>query len=97
MAIILVFIQWILSMMIMLPMQGVQYFIMFSTDMTNYAPDPAAFFKPFAILMAIFIPIASIVQGLGFTYANVSWTVTYLRLIQKPESSEAPVFAETDA
>jgi hypothetical protein len=95
MAIILVFIQWALSMIIMLPMQAVQYFIMFSMDMTSYAPpDPSSFFQPFAILMAIFIPLSSIVQGLGFTYANAAWTLTYMRLTQNPVSPETPVFVE---
>ena len=94
MAIILVFVQWALSMIIMLPMQAVQFFTMFSTDMTNYAPDPGSFFRGFAILMVIFIPLASLVQGLGLTYANAAWTLTYMHLTQKPVPPETPVFVE---
>ena len=94
MAIILVFIQWALSMIIALPMQAVQFFAMFSMDMTSYAPDPSSFFRAFAILMAIFIPLSSIVQGLGLTYANAAWTLTYMRLTQNLVSPETPVFVE---
>ena len=94
MAIILVFIQWALGMIIMLPMQAVQFFTMFSTDMTNYAPDPGSFFRGFAILMAIFIPLASLAQGLGLTYANAAWTLTYMHLAQNPVHPETPVFVE---
>lgn len=100
MTIILLFIQWILGMIIMLPMQVAQFAIMFSVDMMNYAPDPSTFFKPFAILMAVVIPLASLVQGLGLTYANAAWTLTYLRLTQDAKTSqspETPVFVEPNA
>jgi len=90
MAIILVFIQWAMSMIVVLPMQVVQFFIMFSMDITSYAPDPSSFFQPFSILMALFIPISSLIQGLGFTYANAAWTLTYLRLTHT-QDEEQPV------
>ena len=94
MAIILLFIQWALSMIIMLPIQAVQFFAMFSMDITNYTPDPGSFFRGFAILMVIFIPLASLVQGLGMTYANAAWTLTFMHLTQKPVLPETPVFIE---
>ncbi len=97
MTIILLFIQWVLSMIIMLPMQVAQFALMFSMDMTNNVPDPSTFFRPIAILMAVFIPLASLVQGLGLTYANAAWMLTYMRLTQNPETPEASVIAEPNA
>ena len=97
MTIILLFIQWGLSMIIMLPMQVAQFALIFSMDMTNYVPDPSTFFRPIAILMAVFIPLASLVQGLGLTYANAAWMLTYMRLTQNPETPEASVIAEPNA
>lgn len=84
MGIILVFVQWVLTMIVMLPMQVAQFAFIFSADMTNSIPDPSTFFQPFAILMAILIPVMSLIQGLGLTYANAAWMLTYLNITAEP-------------
>ena len=86
MTIILLFAQFLLYMIIMIPMQIAQFFIMFSMDMTSTAsPDPDTFFRPFFIMMALFIPLISLFQGFGLTYANAAWMLTYLASTSKPE------------
>ncbi len=87
MGIILFFIQMALSIIIMVPMQIAQFALIFSMDMTNPMPDPSTFFKPFALLMAIFVPVSSLVQGLGLTYANAAWMLSYLE-ITAPSSEQ---------
>ncbi len=86
MTIILLFAQFLLYMIIMIPMQIAQFFIMFSMDLTSTAsPDPDTFFRPFFIMMALFIPLISLFQGFGLTYANAAWMLTYLASTSKPE------------
>ena len=85
MGIILAFIQMALNMLIMLPMQFAQFAFIFSMDMTSSAPlDPNTFLQPFALIMVILIPLTSLVQGLGLTYANAAWILTYLDITAPP-------------
>lgn len=88
MGIILLFIQMALNMIIIVPMQIAQFAFMFSVDMTSSMPDPNTFLKPFAILMAVFIPLATLMQGLGLTYANASWMLSYLDITARSPKLE---------
>jgi len=86
MTIILAFLQWAASMIVMVPMQFAQMALIFSTDfMTN--PDPNAFFRPMSIFIALFMPLIALVQSIGFTYANAAWMLTYLE-VSTPEMDE---------
>ena len=80
MGIILIFIQIALNMVIMLPLQVAEFAFFFSVDMNSAFSDPREFFKVFAIIMAIVIPLTSLVQALGLSYANATWMLTYLKI-----------------
>ncbi len=88
MAIILFLIQFVLGLIVMVPMQIAQFAFIFS-DIANSAPvlGTSTFFKPLSILMLLFIPFASLVQGFGLTYTNAAWMLTYLD-ITTPQPEE---------
>ena len=57
-------------------------------------------FTPLYIALACFclyMPIAWLLNGILATFTQSAWTLTYLRLTQKPETPETPVFAEPNA
>lgn len=47
------------------------------------------------IWMALFIPIMTVVQGIGMVFMKTTWLLTYLRLTRKPE--EAVIIPEANA
>ncbi len=85
MGIIVAFIIWVLSMITMIPMQAAQFAFMMPTISDPYLQDPTTFFRPYAILMMIFIPVSGIVQSLSMAYANAVWIFSYLDITTKPE------------
>ncbi len=88
MGIILLFVQMGINMIIIFPMQIIQFAFIFSMDFTSAtSPDPSVFFKYFSVFMVLFIPLASLAQGLGLSYANAAWVLSYLD-ITKPAKSE---------
>jgi len=87
MTVILAFIQWVVSMIVMVPMQFVQMAFMFSADFLSPTGNPNAFFRPVAIFILFFIPLVSLAQALGITYANTAWMLTYLE-VTTPETDE---------
>ena len=57
-------------------------------------------FTPLYLAVAcicLYAPVSWILNGVLTTYTQTAWTLTYMRLTQKPDSMEAPVFAEPDA
>ncbi len=86
MTIILAFLQWAASMIVMIPMQFAQMALMFSSDFLN-STDPNTFFRPVSILILLFMPLIALVQSLGLTYANAAWMLTYLE-VSAPETDE---------
>ncbi len=78
MGIIVAFILWAASMIIMLPMQFAQFAFMMPMISDPYSMgDPTTFFRPFAILMAVVMPLSGIVQGLSMAFANAVWIFSY--------------------
>lgn len=91
MSLILYVIQFFISMVSSAPFSMFQYgFMGFMNEQTN----PTKLFKFFGILSMISTPILAFIQGLGYTYIQSAWTLTYLRLTQKPETSESPASVE---
>ncbi len=94
MGVIVFFIMWAVSMVFMLPLQIVQFTFMTPIMSDPYMQDPTAFFQPFSILMAIMMPLMSIVQGLTLTYANAVWMFSYLDITSKPEDDEEVILQQ---
>ncbi len=89
MAVILYFIQMAVGMIIMVPMQVMQF--AFMIPMSSGEIDPDTFFRFYGIAMTFFIPISAAVQSLGMTYVNAAWALTILDI-----SSSTPDEAEID-
>jgi hypothetical protein len=94
MTLILYFIQWLVGMLASAPFSAVQYSFM---GFMNEQTDPLELFNFFGIFIMISTPILAFIQSLGYTYTQTAWTLTYLRLTQKPETPETLVFAEPNA
>ena len=75
MTVILYFIQMAVGMVIVIPMQIIQFAFIF--PMSTGEIDPNSIFRIYGIFMALFIPISSLVQSLGLTYVNAAWALTY--------------------
>lgn len=45
----------------------------------------------------LYAPVSLVLNGILTTFTQSAWTLTYMRLTQKPEAPEAPVFAEPNA
>jgi Cu/Ag efflux pump CusA len=57
-------------------------------------------FTPLYVALAcicLYAPVSWMLNGILTTFTQSAWTLTYLRLTQKPEISETPVFAESNA
>lgn len=50
-----------------------------------------------SVCMVAYMPVLAIFQSGALTYMKSGWILTYLRLTQKPEDPEAPVFADPNA
>ena len=50
-----------------------------------------------AACICAYLPVSLVANGILITFTQSSWTLTYMRLTQKPETPEAPIFAEADA
>ncbi len=88
MGIILLFIQMGINLIVIFPMQIIQFAFIFSMDFTSVTPPaPSIFFRYFAVFMVLFIPLTSLAQGLGLSYANAAWMLSYLD-ITKPSEAE---------
>ena len=86
MGFILIFVQMTFNMIVMVPMQILQFFFIFSMDMTSPTPpDMSNFFTYFAIISVIFVPLSSLAQSLGLTYANAAWMLSYLDITAPSE------------
>ena len=95
MALILFGIQLVLGIVIALPI----FIIVFPTIFA-FAMGEGQSFTPLYIALAcicLYAPISWLLSGILTTYTQSAWTLTYLRLTQKPENPEAPVFAEPNA
>lgn len=57
-------------------------------------------FSPLYIALAcicLYAPVSLVLNGILTTFTQSAWTLTYMRLTQKPKAPEAPVFAEPNA
>ena len=95
MALILFGITLVLGIIIALPI----FIIVFPTIFA-FAMGEGQSFTPLYIALAgicLYAPISWVLNGILTTFTQSAWTLTYLRLKQKPEASEATVFAKPNA
>jgi len=95
MGLILFGITFVLGIIIALPI-----FIVVFPTIFAFALGEGQSFTPLYLAIAcicLYAPVLWVLNGILATFTQSAWTVTYLRLIQKPETPETPVFAETDA
>ena len=95
MGLILFGISLVLGILIALPI-----FIVVFPTIFAFAMGEGGSFTPLYIALAcicLYAPISWVLNGILTTFTQSAWTLTYLRLTQKPETTEAPVFAEPDA
>jgi len=95
MALILFGITLVLGIIIALPI----FIIVFPTIFA-FAMGEGQSFTPLYIALAgicLYAPISWVLNGILTTFTQSAWTLTYLRLTQKPEAPETPVFAEPNA
>ena len=95
MTLILFGISLVLGIVIAFPI----FIIVFPTIFA-FAMGKGQFFTPLYIALAficLYAPVSWVLNGVLTTYTQSAWTLTYLRLTQKPEIPEAPAFAESNA
>jgi hypothetical protein len=95
MALILFGITFVLGIMIALPI-----FIIFFPTVFAFAMGEGRSFTPLylaLVCICLYAPVSWVLNGVLTTYTQSAWTLTYMRLTQKPENPEAPVFAEPNA
>lgn len=95
MGLILFGITLVLGIVIALPI-----FIVVFPTIFAFAMGEGQTFTPLYVALAcicLYAPISLVLQGIMTTFTQTAWTLTYLRLTQKPATPEAPVFAEPDA
>jgi hypothetical protein len=95
MGLILFGISLVLGIVIALPI-----FIVVFPTIFAFAIGEGQSFTPLYVALAcicLYAPVSWILNGILNTFTQSAWTLTYLRLIQKPETPEAPVFAEPNA
>jgi hypothetical protein len=95
MALILFGITLVLGIIIALPI-----FIVVFPTIFAFAMGEGQSFTPLYLAVAcicLYAPISWVLNGILTTFTQSAWTLTYLRLTQKPETLEAPVFAEPNA
>ena len=89
MALILFGIQLVLGIVIVLPI----FIIVFPTIFA-FALGEAQSFTPLYIALAcicLYAPVSWLLSGILTTYTQSAWTLTYLQVTKKSETSEAPV------
>jgi len=85
----------VLGIIIALPI-----FIVIFPTVIAFATGEGQSFTPIYIAVAcicLYAPISLALNGVVTTFTQSAWTLTYMRLTQNPECSEAPVFAEPNA
>jgi hypothetical protein len=95
MGLILFGISLVLGIVIALPI-----FIVVFPTIFAFAMGEGQSFTPLYIALAcicLYAPVSWVLNGILTTYTQSAWTLTYLRLTQKPVAPEAPVFAEPNA
>lgn len=95
MALILFGITFLAGIIIALPI-----FIVVFPTIFAFAMGEGQSFTPVYIALAcicLYVPVSLVLNGVVTTFSQSAWTLTYMRLTQKPETPESPVFAETDA
>jgi hypothetical protein len=95
MGLILLVIKLLLGIIIALPI-----FIIVIPTIFAFVMGEGQSFTPLYVALAcicLYAPISWILNGILTTYTQSAWTLTYLRLTRKPETPEAPVFAEPNA
>lgn len=95
MGLILFGITLLLGIVIALPV-----FIVVFPTIFAFAIGEGRSFTPLYIALAficLYAPVSLVLNGILTTFTQSAWTLTYLRLTQKPETPEAPVFAEPNA
>ena len=95
MALILLGISLVLGVVIALPI----FIIVFPTIFALVLGEGRSF-TPLYLALACFclyIPAAWLLNGILATFTQSAWTLTYLRLTQKLENPETPVFVEPNA
>jgi hypothetical protein len=95
MALILFGISLVLGIVIALPI-----FIVVFPTIFAFAMGEGRSFTPLYIALAcicLYAPVSWALNGILNTFTQSAWTLTYLRLTQKTDTPEAPVFAEPDA
>ena len=78
MTVILYFIQMGIGMVIAIPINIFQFALILPMQSGNVDPDQI--FRFMGILFAIFLPLSSLLQGLGLTYVNGAWMLSYLEV-----------------
>jgi hypothetical protein len=95
MGLILFGITFVLGIIIALPI-----FIVVFPTIFAFAIGEGQTFAPLYLALAcicLYAPVSLVLNGILTTYTQTAWTLTYMRLTQKPETPEAPVFAEPNA
>ncbi len=95
MGLILFGITFVLGIIIALPI----FIVVFPTIFT-FVMGEGQSFTPLYLAVAcicLYAPISWVLNGILTTFTQSAWTLTYLRLTQKPEALEATVFAEPNA
>jgi hypothetical protein len=95
MGLILFGITLVLGILIALPV-----FIVVFPTIFAFAMGEGQSFTPLYIALAficLYAPVSWFLNGILTTFTQSAWTLTYVRLTQKPAAPEAPVFAEPNA
>jgi len=95
MGLILFGITFVLGIIIALPI----FIVVFPTIFTFVMGEGQSFTPLYLAVTCIclYAPISWVLNGILTTFTQSAWTLTYLRLTQKPEALEATVFAEPNA
>lgn len=91
MGIILYIILIAISMIVIVPMQIVQFSYTSAFTTPNYMNDPADFaeiFRRSGLISMIFTPLSAFAQAIAMTYINAAFALTYLDITAEPENDE---------
>ncbi|MGB7874694.1 MAG: hypothetical protein WBL25_09945 [Anaerolineales bacterium] len=95
MGLILFGITLVIGIIIALPI-----FIVVFPTIFAFAMGEGQSFAPIYVALAcicLYVPVSWVLNGILTTFSQSAWTLTYMRLTQKPETSETPVFVEPNA
>lgn len=79
---------------------AIPIFIVVFPTIFAFAMGEGQSFTPLYIALAcicLYVPVSWVLNGVLTTFSQTAWTLTYLRLTQKPEDQETPVFVEPNA